>query len=179
MLTCKLLQREMFPTKDRDIHNYQAIDWDDPIPKQFDKQWQQMIETTQNVQQLKMRRSFYPKDAGTPTTQQLFAFADASDLACCYVVYLRTQTTLGNIYVSFIWGGSMVLPKGTTVKSEISIPRAELCAAETLARKVLHIEKEIQIDNLLPTQYYSDSEDVLAWINNTKDAFMFRTNPSG
>ena len=161
MLPCKLLQREIFPTKNQDTHNFQALGWDDPIPKQFDKQWQQMKETVQGVQQIKMQRSFYPKNTGIPMTQQLFAFADASDQAYCYVIYLRTQMTQGNIYVRFICGSSRVLPKGTGVKGEISIPRAELCAAENLARRVLQIEKDIQIDNQLPTQYYSDSEDVL------------------
>ena len=45
MLSCKLLQREMFPPKDADPHNTHAIKWDDPIPSIFHKQWDKMLTT--------------------------------------------------------------------------------------------------------------------------------------
>ena len=90
MLACKLLQRRIFPPKDQDPHNTQTLDWDDPIPTVFHREWNQMINTIQEVQSLTMPRPFYPKNQGTPKEQQLFAFADAYDLALCYVIYLRT-----------------------------------------------------------------------------------------
>ena len=127
-----------------------------------------MIRTCQEVKRLKVPRSFYPKNQGTPIHQQLFAFADASDLALCYVIYLRTLTTENKVFVSFVCGSTKVLPKGTSLKGQLSIPRAELCAADELAKQVLQVENEIDID-LHPTQFFTDSADVLAWINNTKD----------
>ena len=171
MLSCKLLQRDIFPPKERDPHNFQTLGWDDPIPQRFDRDWQKMIKTIRDVQHLKMTRSFYPSNSGTPTEQQLFAFADASDLALCYVIYLRTITTTGSVFLSFVCGSTKVLPKGTTFKGELSIPRAELCAADALALQVLQVEKEIDIPRLKPTQYFSDSEDVLSWIRNTTENF--------
>ena len=81
MLICKLIQRELFPPKNQDPHQLHVLGWDDPIPQQFDKQWHQMIRTCQEVTKLRIPRSFYPKHQGTPVHQQLFAFADASDLA--------------------------------------------------------------------------------------------------
>ena len=39
MLSCKLLQREIFPRKEEDPHCTHALGWDDPIPAQFHKQW--------------------------------------------------------------------------------------------------------------------------------------------
>ena len=80
-----------------------------------------------------------------------------------------SKTTEGKIFVSLVCGSSRVIPKGTSIKGQLSIPRAELCAAELLAKRVQIVENDIKIENLLPTQYYTDSEDVLAWINNTKD----------
>ena len=118
-----------------------------------------------------MDRSYYPINAGLPTHKQLHAFADASDLAICYAIYLRTKTSDGQIHVSFVCGNSKVLPKHTTLKGKLSIPRAELCAAHALAEQVHQTEIDLDIANLLPTQYYSDSEDVLAQINNTTEQF--------
>ena len=170
MLSCKLLQREIFPPKDSDPHCLQALGWDEPIPERFHKQWDDMIKTCQEIQNISVSRPFYPKDNGTPQTQQLFAFADASDLALCYAIYIRTETTNGNIYVTLISGSSKVLPKGVSQKGQLSIPRAELCAARDLAEQVLQVETDLDLPKLQPTRYFTDSQDVLAWINNKEDA---------
>ena len=104
----------------------------------------------------------------------MFAFADASDFAMCGVVNIRTVTATDEIFVSFVCGFSKVLPKGTTFKGCLSIPRAKLCAAVALVEKVEEIEralKEPGEENFicLPTRYFSDSQDVIDWIANTKD----------
>ena len=59
-----------------------------------------------------------------------------------------------------------MLPKGVSIKGQLSIPRAELNAAVDLAEKVLEVEMELDIADLKPTVFYSDSEDVLSWIKN-------------
>ena len=86
-----------------------------------------------------------------PKRQRLYAFADASDLALCYVIYLRTEMENGTIQVSFVAGNSMVIPRGNIVKGELSIPRAELCAADALAGAVMQIEQELDIPHLEQT----------------------------
>ena len=43
---------------------------------------------------------------------------------------------------------------------------AELNAPVDLAQKALEVETDLDIQNLLPTQYYTDSWGVLAWITN-------------
>ena len=94
-----------------------------------------MQTTCREVESLEIPRSFYPEGHGKPVHQQLFAFADASDLAWCYVIYLRTVTSDNTIHVAFICGNNKVLPKGVSVKGQLSIPRAELNAAVDLAKK--------------------------------------------
>ena len=101
-----------------------------------------------------------------PVHQQLFAFADASDLAWCYVIYLRTVTSDGSIHVAFVCGKTRLLQKSVSVKGIVSIPRAELAAARALAEKVLEVEEQLDLPGRHPTIYYSDSQDVLAWIKN-------------
>ena len=125
-----------------------------------------MQATCRDVESLEMPRSFYPAGHRMPVHQQLFAFADASDLAWCYVIYLRTVTTDGSIHVAFVYGGTRVLPKSVSVKGQLSIPRAELGAAQELAEKVLKKETQLDLPNRQPTVYYSDSKDVLDWIKN-------------
>ena len=76
--------------------------------------------------------------------------------------------------MAFVYGSSHVLPKGTTYKGCLSIPRAELCAATSLAEKVRDIEFELKAAGKgsalsQPTQYFTDSQDVLDWLANTKD----------
>merc|ERR1712074_135721 len=168
MLTCKLLQRELFPPKDEDPHHTHGLGWDEPIPAQFHKQWDKMIATCKETEDLFIPRPFYPPGHGTPIQQQLHAFADASDLAWCYVIYLRTVTTDKQVHVAFVCGNNKVLPKGVCVKGQLSIPRAELNAAFDLAKKVLDVEQAVDLpkDICLPTILYSDSQDVLAWVKN-------------
>ena len=98
-----------------------------------------MQTTCREVESLEIPRSFYPAEHGTPVRQQLFAFADASDLAWCYVIYLRTVTTDGSIHVAFVCGGTKVLPKSVSVKGQLCIPRAELGAAWDLS--LIHISE--------------------------------------
>ena len=139
-----------------------ALGWDGPIPTHFHKQWDKMVSTCKDTADLSIPRHFYPPGHGKPVHQQLFAFADASEHAWCFVIYLRTVTVDGTIHVAFVCGGTKVLPKGVSIKGQLSIPRAELNAAVDLASKVLEVEKELDIPHLHPTVYYSDSKDVLA-----------------
>ena len=66
MLSCKLLQREIFPRKDEDPHYTHAQGWDNPIPTQFHKQWEKMLATCRDVssKDLFIPRPFYPKGHG-------------------------------------------------------------------------------------------------------------------
>ena len=97
MLSCKLLQREIFPPKYQDPLNMQSKGWDDAIPSLFDRQWADMLKTVQSVGRITSPRSFYQPENGRPTSQQLFGFSDASDSAICYVIYLRSTMENGNI----------------------------------------------------------------------------------
>ena len=117
--------------------------------------WEQMVKICSEVQELSVPRSFYPANRGKPKRQQLHAFSDASDLASCTAIYIRTEPTHGGVFVAFVSGSTRVLPKSTTVKGQLSIPRAELLAAEDLALRVHDTENEIDIPNLEPTQFYT------------------------
>ena len=145
LLSCKLLQREIFPPIDQDPHKLHSLGWDDPIPSLFEKQWNSMIKTCRDVQKISIPRPFYPIGHGTPKHQQLYAFADASDLATCYAIYLRTVTSDESIHTALVCGNSKVLPKGVSIKGQLSIPRCELNAAKDLVEQVLQLEADLDI----------------------------------
>ena len=63
-----------------------------------------MVETVASLHLIKVPRPVYP--SGTPASQQIFAFADASDIAIAYVIYLRTVTTDDEVHVAFLTGNS-------------------------------------------------------------------------
>ena len=75
--------------------------------------------------------------------------------------------------MAFVTGKSLVLPRGTAIKGQLSIPRAELCAAKLAATTVLQVENDLSIPDHArqDTQFYSDSRVVLDWIKNSKDCF--------
>ena len=61
MLTCKLIQRELFPRKDEeDSHCMGALGWEGPIPTHFHKQWDKMVATCKYTANLKIFHQFYP-----------------------------------------------------------------------------------------------------------------------
>ena len=76
-----------------------------------------MVKTINEIQDITIPRSFYRPASGKPVEQQLFVFADASDLAICYVIYLRTTIENGNINAAFVTGKSLVVTRGTASKS--------------------------------------------------------------
>ena len=136
MLYCKLFYREVNPPKEQDPHGFKNLQWDDPLPEQFDKQWEKTSQICQAAREITLTRPYYPPNQGTPVSQQLFAFADASDQALCYVIYLKTITTTNHTAISYVDGNTKVNSKSTYIKGQISIPRAELEAAKTLAERV-------------------------------------------
>ena len=102
-----------------------------------------MIKACLEVQRIKVNRSYYPPGHGAPVHHQLHAFTDVSDLASCYVVYLRTVKSNGHVFVAFVCGSTRVLQKGSTYKRQLSIPRAEVTAAYDLATRIFDIANEI------------------------------------
>ena len=153
-LILRLINREIDPRKEEeDPHCIKALDWYDPLPAAFDKQWDKLVETCKEIAEsdIRIKRPLYPQGHGMPVHQQIHAFADASDIALAFVSYLRTVMEDGTIHVAFIKGNTRVPDKGMSVKGQISIPRLELNAARDLAKDILEIEHELDIPDLQPT----------------------------
>ena len=137
-----------------------GFDWDDPLPQLQAEQWQSWIADLYNLECIQIPRCLKNTASGI-NLAELHTYADASEKgygACCY---LRLCTDEG-VSCSLLFGKSRVVPlKGCTM------PRLELQAAVLAAKIGNQLCKELSITTT--AQYYwSDSEIVLAYIQNTK-----------
>ena len=115
------------------------------MPSHLDKDWNELLSTLHDFHTIKIKRSLVPLDFGKDLEHQLFAFADASEKAIAFVVYLRTKNAKEKLNVSFIGGGTLLIPKGAYYRGPLSIPRVELCAAVECVKATRKIEEELDI----------------------------------
>ena len=120
--------------------------WDDPLPAEFEADWTNLIATLRSLNNIKIPRCLVPSHFGLDLKYQLYAFADASEQAIAYVIYLRTEAPKKEVKVSFVCGGSLLIPKGTYYKGQLSIPRAELCAAVECTKAATQVESELDLE---------------------------------
>jgi len=91
---------------------------------------------------------------------QIHGFADASEkeYGCC--IYLRCSDRAGNNFSNLICAKS----KGAPMKT-VSLPRLELCAAQSLTRVAHTIILKMQL-KFSKHHYWTDSKVTLCWINS-------------
>ena len=166
-LTGKLLQRKILSSSSSDkcISGNKQDDWDDPLPVEYHREWTNWIEKLQDVSCIKLRRCFHPPGFGNVVRNELHVFCDASEHSIGYVIYLRQVDENQNVSVSFLFARSKVAPRSAT-----SIPRLELCAAVDATKSTQYIRSELDLI-VNSIQYYSDSNVVIGYLNNTTKRF--------
>ena len=184
LLKHRLLQRLIIPKKNDDSGDYHKLDWDDPLPECISDgadahlpdcscgrdKWNDMLQTIASLESVTIPRCVFP--GGQVKKRTLLGYADASEIAIAYAIYVKTELVSGPDYTGFVTGQSRVIPTGTFKKGAISIPRAELCAAQALARAMLQVEHDLGLDvDLAQSEYFTDSRDVMDWISNEHDSF--------
>ena len=159
----RLLQRKFIPKKESNSPLF-LLGWDDELPSEYLPEWQAWLESLGALHNLIVPRCFTPKGFAIGV-QELHVFADASESAIAYVVYLRSVSTDGRVHVAFVSSAAKVAPKAAT-----SMPRLELCAALEAARAVVGVMAELRRK---PTcvHCYSDSKVALGYIFNETRAF--------
>ena len=138
--------------------------WDAPLPPILHSRWHLWCSSLQGLESLSIPRCLYPTTI-SPVSHYLCVFADASDVAMGYVIYLLTEDSEGGRHLGFICGNSRVAPKGCT-----TIPRMELNAALLAARTASEILKSFTI-KMSGTRYFTDSKIVLGYLRNTTTSF--------
>ena len=161
----KELQRKVTPRGEA------KIKWDEPLDEKIRPEWDQLLETMKELTMLSVPRAFTTPTMGPILGKKLFCFTDASSSAVAFVVYLQVIDTKGQVFVSFVSGNALLSPRACEVRGELSIPRAELTAAEMGASAAATIEQDLNWKDLDVTEYFTDSMACLGWLRNRTDRF--------
>ena len=131
------------------------IGWDEAIPLQLHRAWQQFETQLNCVQELNIPRRIVRDNA---TNVQVHGFCDASQKAYVACVYLRSTDLSDSTSVELICSKSRVAP----LKPQ-TLPRLELCAAALLTKLVNNTLRALKmsIDRIV---LWTDSMIVLHWI---------------
>ena len=135
--------------------------WDQPVSEEFIKLWDQWKAELKKLGGLKMNRCFKPQEFGKVKDCSLHHFSDASQDGYGQVSYIRLVDESGNIHCNLVMAKSRVAPL-----KYISIPRMELTAAALSVKVSSFLKKELTIHSPIEEYYWTDSQVVLAYINN-------------
>ena len=141
-----------------------TVKWDDPIEDEKKVKWNAWVSSIEALNNLMLPRCYTDSSLETATRMEMAIFCDASVVAIGAVCYLRVF--YGTVCkTGFVMAKSRVAPKPAH-----TIPRLELCAAVLAVEMAETINKEIDIP-LQETMFYTDSNVVLGYINNTSRRF--------
>lgn len=141
-----------------------GIDWDEPIGFEVQKEWNELKKQAYLINEIKV-----PRWIGMNTAKQqiqLHGFSDASMKGIAACVYTRIVDDSGNVKVTLLAAKNRVAPRDKKGKTEITLPRLELCGAHLLALLLQKAILSLKCENV---QYFtwSDSMITLAWIKNS------------
>ncbi|XP_021344067.1 uncharacterized protein LOC110443943 [Mizuhopecten yessoensis] len=140
-------------------------DWDDPLPPDLRDEWEQWVESLQELNNLTVPRSYGPISIYNASSKDVHIFSDASEKAIGAVAYIRTLDEQGNAHLGFVLGKSKLAPShGHT------IPRLELCGAVLAVEIAKSIAEHLDMP-LSNFHFYSDSRVVLGYISNENRRF--------
>ncbi|GAB0098916.1 uncharacterized protein DMENIID0001_147230 [Sergentomyia squamirostris] len=131
------------------------ISWDSAIPKEIEEDWVEFMDMLPKVQNINIKR-FINYAPGAEV--QLHGFADSSEKAYGAVVYSRIVCK-DSITISLLAAKTRVTP----LKTKVSLPRLELCAAVLLAELLNSVKMALQIPDA-SMHAWSDSQIALSWI---------------
>ena len=148
----------------------QAEDWDSPLPKGMEAEWDRWRNSLQDLQELKISRAYTSIPTTNAKIRELCVFADASVKAVAAVAYLKVTDDDGHAEVGFVFGKAKLAPQ-----PDLSIPRLELCAAVLAVEMADMIveEMDLKFDSI---KYYTDSRVVLGYIHNRSRRFYVYVN---
>ncbi|XP_044249366.2 uncharacterized protein [Drosophila takahashii] len=143
-----------------------GLQWDESVPENIHTAWSKCLKSFQTVSILSIPRYCLQHKM---RSLQLHGFCDASIRAygCC--VYLRSETSTGDVAVQLLTGKSRVAP----VKKK-SLPKLELCGAHLLGQLYAKL-KPLLADRKVSVYFWTDSQTVLHWLKQhsvTLSAFV-------
>lgn len=136
-----------------------GIKWDEKLPLDLTKKWQQWCSELPQLHQLSIPRWYQthiPRQDGQ--VLRLHVFCDSSERAYSAVAYLQGETKEGEVTASLVASKSRVAPL-----KRMTLPRLELMGAVIAARLGNTLMKALQLDKT-QLRLWTDSMIVLHWI---------------
>ncbi|XP_026139629.1 uncharacterized protein LOC113116023 [Carassius auratus] len=133
----------------------QAEDWDSPLPDDIKPEWIRWRNSLQNLQDLKIPRTYSSFPTSEVQSRELCIFADASVKA---------------VAAGFVFGKTKLAPR-----PDLTVPRLELCAAVLAVEIADMVVEEIGLQ-FNSIQFYTDSKVVLGYIHNRTKRFYVYVN---
>ncbi|KAK3107294.1 hypothetical protein FSP39_011277 [Pinctada imbricata] len=153
----KLLLKEMMTT------GY-SPDWDTPLPKDFQGQWEVWVNSLHHLHYLNIPRMYCNMSVKEAESLEVHVFSDASKHAIAAVAYIRVFTK-SKVDVGFLLGKAKVAPSNGH-----ALPRLELCAS-LLAIEIAEVIKEHMDFTTGMFHFYTDSKVSLGYISNETRRF--------
>jgi len=155
-IIAKLLLRTLWQTQ---------IRWDTPVPANIAEDWNHWTSQLGTISTHRINRCYTSKHI--IINKSLHRFSDASQEAYGGVIYLRTEYEDNTSSTTIVIFKARVIPLKV-----LTIPRAELTAAHTLAKLLKYCSELLQIETI---HAWSDSSIVLCWLRkspNTMKTFV-------
>ena len=143
----------------QDLWRQIDLEWDSPVPTEFEKAWRSWRDQLHLIEQLRVPRCI--KFVGrSPLKITLHTFCDASTKGFGAVVYQRTTYNDNSVSIRLVMSKARVMPL-----KFLSTPKGELQAAIVGLRVGLTVAAELGIATSNCT-FWSDSGTVIAWIHS-------------
>lgn len=146
------------------------LDWDDKIPsKEIGTRWSTWVKQALSIIEIRVPRYYFPT-VNKISLAELHVFCDASDKACCCVMYLRLNVN-GNRYISLVGSKTKVAP----IK-HLVIPRLELQSCVMGSCMANTFQEEIKIP-ITKRKFYTDSTITMNWFSTKErlNAFVAKS----
>lgn len=138
------------------------LDWDDALPSDFAKQWDEIHASLQQLQHVKIKRWI---NTTRDCDVELHGFCDASINAYGAVVYARVMNADHTTTTHILCAKTRVAP----IKV-VSLPRLELCGAALLTDLMVNVRIAMQWP-AVKMHCWTDSTIVLAWLRGDPARF--------
>ena len=136
------------------------IEWDESVPQELYCKWNMYVNQLEQIRDLTIDRKIL---IDKPEYVEIHGFCDASKVGYGACIYIRSTDNYGRVVVRLACSKSRVAPP-----KEITIPRLELCGAQTLAR----LYKQTQNARIFPIKrviFWPDSTIVLHWLKKSPE----------
>lgn len=134
------------------------LNWDDKIPDATFQAWLKIKDDLANINKIKIPRWIHSKQK---SQIQLHGYSDSSMKGYSSVIYARVENQ-GVVSVTLLVAKTKIVPTSKS-KTEVSLPRLELCGAQLLSKLMDKITPCLQ-EHDLEIYGWTDSTAVLGWL---------------